>query len=229
MKKAEGLYRQFLSSVIEVHGLTFDCLSDEKYKDFVIGVGGFYEFTEYRKEFGARILFQYVKDSGRMPFFVERLRIYGLKSLRGIERADDPTYVNGVCESLYYRIPEGSVMLDIGCGTGKYLKVLTKRDITILAIDASTELIEENKKSDKFNHVNFYTGDCTDLHFFKGKEIDYITGVNILNILHPEVVESLLTQAAGWQTAVFLPLRFLQGQIYGVIVSQRDRCILKTD
>ena len=88
-------------------------------------------------------------------------------------------------------------MLDIGCGTGKYLKVLTKKGITILAIDASKELIQINKKTDKFNHVIFYTGDCTDLRFFKGKEIDYITGVNILNILHPEVVESLLTQAAG--------------------------------
>lgn len=209
IKEAEKLYEKLVSSIIEIPDFTIDYLPEEKAKGFVHG--GFYEFTKYRKHFGSRLIFICLKNSEGQPFFIERLRMYSKEGPQGIERADDPIYLKGVSESIYIRIPEGSTIFDIGCGTGKYLKALKKRRLTILAMDISKELIEENKKSEELSHVNFFTGDCTDLSFLKDKEIDYVTGVNILNILYPEMVESLLEQltrvASNGLFAFTLPAR----------------------
>ena len=96
-------------------------------------------------------------------------------------------------------------------GTGKYLKVMNGRNITTLAMDISKELIDEDRKSLDLKGVRFFPGDCLDLRFLKEKELDFLTGVNILNVLYPEMVESLLDQGArvakGGLFAFTLPAR----------------------
>ncbi len=192
ISQAENRYEMLVSSIVEVPDYTLDSLPQEKARDFINR--GLYEFTDYRKEFGGRLVFICLKSPDGQTFFLERFRIYGKESLQGIERADDPTYMNGVGESLYLRISEGLTILDIGCGTGKYLKVLNGKGMTALAMDISKELIVEDRKSSELTDVYFFPGDCVDLRFLKDKEIDYLTGVNILNVLYPEMVESLLEQ-----------------------------------
>lgn len=192
VNETEERYERLVSSIVEVPDITLDNLPLEKTGEFINR--GLYEFTEYRKEFGGRLVFMCLKSPDGEAFFLERFRIYGKESPQGIERADDPSYLNGVGDSVYMRIPEGSTILDLGCGTGKYLKALNGKRATTLAMDISKELIVEDRKSLGLRDVRFFPGDCVDLRFLKDKEIDYLTGVNILNVLYPEMVESLLTQ-----------------------------------
>lgn len=194
VKDAEARYERLISAVTEIPGITIDNLPLERANDFKDR--GLYEFTEYRKLFGVRLIFICLKTADGQAFFLERFRIYGKESPQGIERADDPSYINGVGESLYLRIPQGSTILDIGCGTGKYLRLLNNRGMTVLAMDMSRELIVEDRKSLELRDVHFFPGDCADLSFLHDKEIEFLTGVNILNALFPDVVELLLAQAA---------------------------------
>jgi len=189
---AEERYQLLISTIIEIQGYTLDNLPAEKAGECINR--GLYEFTGYRKEFGGRLIFMCIKSTDGQTYFLERFRIYGKESPQGIERADDPSYINGVGDSVYSRIPEGSTILDIGCGTGKYLKVLKGKEMTVLAMDMSSELILEDREDEELNDFLFFPGDCVDLRFMKDKEIDYLTGVNILNVLYPEMVESLLEQ-----------------------------------
>lgn len=193
-KEAEARYEQLISSVTEIPGITIDNLPPERANDFIDR--GLYEFTEYRKLFDGRLIFICLKTADGQAFFLERFRVYGKGSPQGIERADDPTYMNGVGESLSLRIPQGSTILDIGCGTGKYLKLLKGRGIAAMAMDMSRELIVEDRKSLELRDVHFFPGDCSDLSFLHDREIEFLTGVNILNVLYPDMVESLLAQAA---------------------------------
>lgn len=193
-KEAEERYERLISSVIEVPDITLDKLPPERAKNFTDR--GLYEFTEYRKVFGGRVIFTCLKTTDGQAFFLERFRIYGKESPQGIERATDPTYMNGVGKSLYLRIPEGSTILDMGCGTGTYLKALNRKRVTVLAMDMSRELIVEDRRSPELRDVHFFPGDCVDLRFIKDSEIDDLTGVNILNVLQPDMVESVLEQGA---------------------------------
>ncbi|MBF8251161.1 MAG: methyltransferase [Deltaproteobacteria bacterium] len=193
-KEAEARYERLISSVTQIPGITLDILPPESADDFIDR--GLYEFTEYRKVFGGRLIFICLKTADGQAFFLERFRIYGRESPQGIERADDPSYINGVGESLYLRIPQGSTILDIGCGTGKYLKLLKGRGVAAMAMDMSRELIVEDRKSLELREVHFFPGDCADLRFLNDREIEFLTGVNILNVLFPDMVESLLAQAA---------------------------------
>lgn len=193
-KEAEARYERLISAVTGIPGLTLDNLPLERANDFKDR--GLYEFTEYRKIFGGRLIFICVKTADGQAFFLERFRIYGKESPQGIERANDPSYINGVGESLYLRIPQGSTILDIGCGTGKYLKLLKGRGIAAMAMDMSRELIVEDRKSLELRDVHFFPGDCSDLSFLHDREIEFLTGVNILNVLFPDMVESLLAETA---------------------------------
>lgn len=193
-KEAEERYERLISSVTEVPDITIDKLPPELANNFTDR--GLYEFTEYRNLFGVRLIFSCIKTADGQAFFLERFRIYGKESPQGIERADDPTYMNGVGKSLYLRIPEGSTILDMGCGKGKYLKALNGKRVTVLAMDMSRELIAEDRRSKDLSDVHFFPGDCVDLRFIKDSEINYLTGVNILNVLQPDMVESVLEQGA---------------------------------
>lgn len=194
VKDAEASYERLISSVTEIPGITIDNLPLERANDFIDR--GLYEFTEYRKLFGVRLIFICLKTADGQAFFLEKFRMYGKESPQGIERADDPSYFNGVGESLYLRIPQGSTILDIGCGTGKYLKLLKGRGIAAMAMDLSKELIVEDRKSLELREAHFFPGDCADLSFLHDREIEFLTGVNILNVLFPDMVESLLAQAS---------------------------------
>lgn len=210
INNAEESYDRLVSSIVEVQGYTLGNIPKEKAGDFIDK--GLYEFTGYRKEFGGRLIFICLKSPEGEAFFLERFRIYGKESPKGIERGDDPSYMKGVGESLYLRIPEGSTILDIGCGTGKYLKALKGRKVTALAMDMSKDLIIEDRESADLRDVHFFPWDCVDLRFLKEREIDFLTGVNILNVLYPDILESLLEQGSrvarkGGLFAFTLPAR----------------------
>jgi hypothetical protein len=65
-----------------------------------------------------------------------------------------------------------------------------------MAMDMSRELIADDRKTFELRDIHFFPGDCADLSFLNDREIEFLTGVNILNVLYPDMVESLLAQAA---------------------------------
>ncbi|MBM2838714.1 MAG: hypothetical protein HW415_1339 [Deltaproteobacteria bacterium] len=89
-KEAEARYERLISSVTQIPGITLDILPPESADDFIDR--GLYEFTEYRKVFGGRLIFICLKTADGQAFFLERFRIYGKESPQGIERVDDPSY-----------------------------------------------------------------------------------------------------------------------------------------
>ena len=180
-KEAETRYNWLMRSVIEVDDVTLDDLPKDRLRDFK--PGRLYEFLPYRGEFGGRIIFECVKE-GEEVLFKERYRIYVSQGVYGIERRDSPAYMEGIGRAIYRRIPDGAVILDIGCGTAKYLKTINDSERTILAMDMSRDLIEENRREKGLDRVHFFPGDAVDLSYIRDAEIDYLTGINMLNVLH---------------------------------------------
>ncbi|WP_048148699.1 class I SAM-dependent methyltransferase [Methanolacinia paynteri] len=66
-------------------------------------------------------------------------------------------------------IPEGSVVLEAGCGNGKFLKELLKDNIKICAFDFSEKAVDTCKKDisccNTGRRADLLTADCTDLPF----------------------------------------------------------------
>ncbi|MGZ3885477.1 MAG: class I SAM-dependent methyltransferase, partial [Bacteroidia bacterium] len=87
----------------------------------------------------------------------------------------------------------GSSVLDIGCGTGLYLKDLTGKGYELSGIDMSGEMIEVASK--ELPDVKFYTGDfmtCT----FPGK-FDLIYSVSVLEYIARNDLDAHFARLAG--------------------------------
>ncbi|HHL40041.1 MAG TPA: class I SAM-dependent methyltransferase [Deltaproteobacteria bacterium] len=181
-----------LATVREVEKTTLEDLDEKRLEEFEDG--GLYEFTRYRRLVGGRIIFRCIKADGK-TFFNEKYRIYRKEDLYGIELRTNPSYLEAVGSSIYRRIPEGTVTLDLGCGSAKYLLAADSPERTVLAVDISGDLIEDNRKTAGLQNIHFMRGDMLNLNPVATGELDYITGVNILNVLGVDDVALLLSQA----------------------------------
>ncbi len=178
---------------MRIPNITLGDLSPELMGRFEHGV--LYEFLPYRQDPGGEILFECEKE-GPKTFFEERFRIYRGEDIRGIERREDPTYVDGLCQSLYIRTPGSSSILDMGCGSAKYLIPLNQTDREILAFDLSKEIIQENKAWKELDRISFFAGNALEQDFIPPQSFDYISAVNLLNVLGPENVLKILAEGS---------------------------------
>lgn len=191
LREAEYRYNWLMNSVVGIKDYTLENLPQDHLADFKSG--GLYEFLPYRRELGGQIIFKCIKDGERV-YFDEKYRVYTKESFYGIERRDNLAYVGGIDKCIYSRTSEDSVILDIGCGTAKYLAPVNSSKRTILAMDMSRDVIEENKGIKELDRIHFFPGDALDLSYIKDAEVDYVTGINILNVVSPEDVVRILSQ-----------------------------------
>ena len=191
-ERFETMHREIMDSIELIEDTDLDTLEDERLGEFKHK--HLYEFLPYREEIGGRIIFECIKENDK-TYFNEKYRIYRKEDVFGIEHRDNPAYVEAVGTTIYRRIPPGCTILDVGCGTAKYLRTINSDERTVLAMDISSDLIEDNKRADGLERINFFAGDLNDLSPFRTGELDYVTGVNILNVLSVENAVLFLTQA----------------------------------
>ena len=75
-------------------------------------------------------------------------------------------------------IPANARVLDVGCGSGKLLKVLQEKEIYYLGIDPCVELLK--KAEDQFLDFKFSKGDILNLGAINELNFDYIFCIAVL-------------------------------------------------
>jgi len=79
-------------------------------------------------------------------------------------------------------IPEGSSVLDLGCGTGLLCLVLVgKKNCRVVGLDLSLRMLEFARRSNPFPELELVHGDATDLSGFEDRSFDYAT---LLMLVH---------------------------------------------
>ncbi len=106
-----------------------------------------------------------------------------------------------------------TLVLDLGCGAGRFLRELTRQKIPVIGIDISEGMLEKaclNQQSRKFLRSNLVSGDAVALPFQQG----LFTGILAIHLFH------LLSD---WQEGLAETLRvlkpggtFLTGYVEGV-------------
>jgi ubiquinone/menaquinone biosynthesis C-methylase UbiE len=79
-------------------------------------------------------------------------------------------------------IPEGSSVLDIGCGTGLLCSALReKKNCRVVGLDLSLRMLEFARTHNCYPDVTFVHGDATDLSAFADRFFDYAA---VLMLMH---------------------------------------------
>ncbi len=79
-------------------------------------------------------------------------------------------------------IPEGSSVLDVGCGTGLLcFELREKKNCRVIGLDLSLRMLEFARKINPFPDVAFIHGDATDLSSYSDGSFDYST---LLMLVH---------------------------------------------
>lgn len=79
-------------------------------------------------------------------------------------------------------IPEGSTVLDIGCGTGALcFDLRSKKNCRVVGIDLSRKMLDFAEGLNPFDDVEFLHWDATDLKGLPRDAFDYVV---ILNVIH---------------------------------------------
>lgn len=192
VRQAEKRRTKWEEGIVRIPGVTLQTLSPDRLGEFEHG--RLYEFLPYRQDPGGEILFECEKEGGK-AYFEERFRIYRPQDIRGIERREDPSYRDGLARALYLRTPEDCSILDMGCGSAKYLLPVNPTGRRVLAFDLSREIIEENRRWKGLERITFFAGDCLGLDLFPTREFDFVSAVNLLNVLSPENVRRVLEES----------------------------------
>ncbi|MBK9292990.1 MAG: class I SAM-dependent methyltransferase [Oligoflexia bacterium] len=99
------------------------------------------------------------------------------------------------------KIPDGSSVLDLGCGPGSFLYVLSKqkKNINATGADLASTQIEFAKKtvtSSNSNTINFKNVDFNKAYLpFEDSSFDYITCIEVIEHIHPHLALKTLSEA----------------------------------
>ena len=192
VRQAEKRREQWEGGIVRIPGVTLQSLSPDRLGEFEHG--RLYEFLPYREDPGGEILFECEKEGGK-TYFEERFRVYRPQDIRGIERREDPSYRDGLARALYLRTPEDGSLLDMGCGSAKYLLPVNPTGRRVLAFDLSREIIEENRRWRGLDRITFFAGDCLGLDLIPAREFDFVSAVNLFNVLSPENARRVLEES----------------------------------
>jgi len=78
---------------------------------------------------------------------------------------------------------KGKIVLDLGCGNGKYSIILAKRGANVIAIDKSKHQIEIAKKRNSHHKIKYSVVDGANLSEIKNESIDVI----FMNFIIPDI------------------------------------------
>lgn len=79
-------------------------------------------------------------------------------------------------------IPEGSSVLDIGCGTGQFcFELKAKKKCRVTGLDLSLRMLDFARNSNPYDDITFIHKDATDLAGFENLSYDYST---LLFLIH---------------------------------------------
>ena len=82
--------------------------------------------------------------------------------------------INDLDESILSKMDKEKVkILDIGCGTGQHIKLLSDRDYNIIGFDNSNEMLKIAKKNNP--NIRFILGDALDTKQFSSKKFNIIS------------------------------------------------------
>jgi 2-polyprenyl-3-methyl-5-hydroxy-6-metoxy-1,4-benzoquinol methylase len=136
-----------------------------------------HSFAHLRKE----------RERAHGKFLASRaLEIWGWSTPAGMERAR--RRIKLIIERA--GIQQGMTVLEYGCGTGMFSRLLAESGIVLRAVDLSPDLIAEAQK-DPDTNISFQVGDIESLAFPK-ESFDAVVGSSVL---HHVNVEKALTEA----------------------------------
>jgi ubiquinone/menaquinone biosynthesis C-methylase UbiE len=93
-------------------------------------------------------------------------------------------------------IPEGSLVLDIACGTGQLCFALReKKQCRVVSIDLSLRMLQFAEKSNRDHNVKFVHQDATDLSDFGDHAFDYAIVLLLMHELPKEKQLLVLSEA----------------------------------
>lgn len=85
---------------------------------------------------------------------------------------------------LSQEIKDGDKVLDVGCGNGRLLEILSEKEVKYLGVDSSPELIKIAQA--RFPDNTFLIGDILELEKLPEKDFDYVFCVAVLHHLPGE-------------------------------------------
>ncbi len=91
--------------------------------------------------------------------------------------------------------PEGSRVLDIGCGTGALASCLSKMGYRVTAVDASAKMIEHARKNNRANNVDFLVADALNGLPYKDKSFDLVMSSYVAHGLKREPRHTFFAEA----------------------------------
>ena len=91
----------------------------------------------------------------------------------------------------HFVFPEGSRILDLGCGYGDFAPYLSK-DCDYLGVDNNQKYIETARIRNRDNGANFLVGDISDEAVFNAGEFDYVVIIGVLHHLPTEAIQGML-------------------------------------
>lgn len=90
-------------------------------------------------------------------------------------------------------LPNGSSVLDLGCGSGEMTEFLSVRGYNVTGIDLNVEAISQNKLKTK--NVNYILGDITKTLPFTSKNFDAVViSFVLVNIIPQKLRKSLISE-----------------------------------
>ncbi len=142
---------------------------------------------------------------------------------RGIEWGESATAYVGLYERICQMIPEGSSVVDVGCGIGVLMDMLTKkRHAHVFGVDISSEAIEMVKS----RWMEGVVGDAADFHV-KGED-HYVVATETIEHLSDAKLASFLKEASRGRGAILTtPDGHLEGVPAGEHVHTFDRTSLR--
>lgn len=113
-------------------------------------------------------------DGAAHDYDQKRFTTVGGRAIDSVEQA--------VLSSVLEKQDKSSRILDVGCGTGRFLLAVCEKGFSCEALDASPDMLEEAQKKigEKYPETNFHLGDAANLPF-ENSAFDFVYSIRLLN------------------------------------------------
>lgn len=107
-----------------------------------------------------------------------------------------------------YFVSDNSIIYDIGCSTGILLESIyerqkNKKNITLIGLDISKEMIQHAKNRNKYQQINFFNKNIID---YKLKQSSMILSIYTIQFIRPKIRQDIINkfyESLDWGGALF--------------------------